>query len=243
MIVKTLAADETHLHVLRLAQFDSLTEEELAHCYGVLLSPEERVRQKRPSPESKRREILLTRALVRTALSRYADVDPRDWRFGVSPAGRPFIDGMKMPFDFNLAHTSGVIVCLVSGAEAVGVDVEAMTRRTDLEEVASHFFSPSESGALRALPPEERRERFYTYWTLKEAYIKARGLGLALPLDGFWFALDGAAPAISFDSRIPDDPAAWRFECRPLSEEHLCAVALKTPSPLYLRVIEDPLQG
>ena len=239
----TLAADEAHLHVLRLAQFEHLSEEELTHRHGVLLSPEERARQKRPIPESKRREILLTRALVRTVLSRYADVDPRDWRFGASPGGRPFIAGLKMPFDFNLAHTSGVIVCLVSGAEAVGVDVEAMTRRTDLEEVAAHFFSPAENDGLRALPAEERRERFYLYWTLKEAYLKARGLGLALPLDAFRFSLDGAAPAISFDPRISDDPAAWQFESRLLSEEHLCAVALKMPSPISVRVIEDPLRG
>jgi 4'-phosphopantetheinyl transferase len=234
-----ILAGEAHLHVLRLARFDHLSEEELAHCYGVLLSPEERARQKRPTLESKRREILLTRALARTVLSRYADVDPRDWRFGTSTNGRPFVADPKMSFDFNLAHTAGVIVCLVAAAEGVGVDVETMTRRTDLDEVAAHFFSPAENEALRHLPSEERRERFFTYWTLKEAYIKARGLGLTLPLDAFWFRIGDAAPAIAFDERISDDPAAWRFDCFRLSEEHRCATALKGGSGLKIQVIED----
>jgi 4'-phosphopantetheinyl transferase len=234
-------AGEAHLHVLRLAQFDHLSEEELAHCYGVLLSPEERARQKRPTLENKRREILLTRALARTVLSRHADVDPRDWRFGASANGRPFVAAPKMKFDFNLAHTAGVIVCLIAAVEAVGVDVETMTRRTDLEEVAAHFFSPAENEALRALPPDQRRERFFTYWTLKEAYLKARGLGLALPLDAFWFSVGGPAPVIHFDKRISDEPSNWRFDCFRLSEEHLCTTALKGGAALQIRVIEDSL--
>src|ERR1700743_2177804 len=108
-----ILAGEAHLHVLWLARFDHVSEEELNHCYGVLLSPDERARQKRPTLESKRREILLTRALVRTTLSRYAGIDPRDWRFGVTPHGRPFISQPKIRFDFNLSHTGGMIVCLV----------------------------------------------------------------------------------------------------------------------------------
>ena len=237
-----ILAGEAHLHVLRLSRFDHLDEEELKHRYGVLLSPDERARQKRPTLEGKRREILLTRALARSVLSRYADVDPRDWRFGATANGRPYIAGPKMSFDFNLAHTAGLIVCLVAAAGAVGVDVETMTRRTDLEEVAAHFFSPAENAALRALPPEKRRERFFTYWTLKEAYLKGRGLGLALPLDAFWFSTDGAAPKIAFDERISDDPAAWRFECFRLSDDHLCATALKIDDVIRIQVIEDSLR-
>lgn len=240
-VTSNLPKGEAHLHVLRVAQFDHLGEEELTHRYGVLLSPEERARQKRPTLESKRREILLTRALARTVLSRYAEVDPRDWRFGASANGRPFVASPKVGFDFNIAHTSGVIVCLVAGTGTVGVDVEMMTRRTDLDEVAAHFFSPAENDALRALPAEDRRERFFTYWTLKEAYLKACGLGLALPLDAFWFSVDAVTPAIAFDARISDEPSAWRFRSFRLSEDHLCATAAKG-GPHEIRVIEDSLR-
>jgi 4'-phosphopantetheinyl transferase len=108
----------------------------------------------------------------------------------------------------------------------IGVDVEFQARQNDLDGLAAHYFAPSERDAMRVLPEAERRRRFFDYWTLKEAYIKARGKGLALPLDAFWFDLDGAEPAIACDSRIADEPARWRFETIALSPSHLCSVAL-----------------
>jgi len=234
--MKALFAD---LHLLRLDRFTHLPEEVLLDRYGALLSPDERERQMRPTIEKRRREVLLTRALVRSVLSSYTGADPRDWRFGVGAHGRPFVEGL--PFDFNLAHTEGMIVCLVSDSPSPGVDVEFMFRRGRLDEVAEHFFAPSECADLRRMIEAEKRRRFFTYWTLKESYIKARGLGLALPLDAFWFALEGDRPVIAFDHRIEDDPAAWRFETLALSGDHLCSVALKASAPTAIQLIEAPL--
>ena len=166
--------------------------------------------------------------LVRTALSHHGGIDPRDWSFGAGEHGRPFIAGPVQPdLDFNLTHTEGMIVCLVASIPGAGVDVEFLPRRNDTAGVARHFFAPQEQAGLP--------ERFFDYWTLKEAYIKARGKGLALPLDGFWFDISGAEPVIAFDERIPDDPARWRFQTLSLSPEHLCSVALPIgagPKPL-----------
>ena len=211
---------EAHLHVLRLDDFAGHSEEALLERYGGLLSEEERERQARPSLQGRRREILLTRMLVRTRLSLYAEIDPKEWRFGVGERGRPFIADPVPPcfLDFNLTHTTGMILCLVAPVAGIGVDVEYLPRRNDTAAIASHFFAPQEQAGLG--------DRFFTYWTLKEAYIKARGKGLALPLDGFWFDLDGDEPAISFDDRIDDDPALWRFDSLELSADHLCSVAL-----------------
>lgn len=225
------------LHVLRLSCFDGQSEEELVEQFGGLLTPEERVRQQRPTIEKRRREVLLTRALVRTVLSSYTGADPLSWRFGAGEHGRPFIDG-PAEFDFNLSHCEGMIVCLVAKAPMLGVDVEFMPRRGRLDEVAEHFFAAPECAALRAVPEAEKRRRFFTYWTLKEAYIKARGTGLALPLDAFWFEVAGEKPAIAFDARIDDDPCNWRFESLALSEDHLCGIALKTRETVVLRMIE-----
>lgn len=224
------------LHVLRLSRFDGLSEADLLDRFGALLSPEERQRQARPTIEKRRREVLLTRALVRTVLSGYTGADPLSWRFGAMARGRPFCEGL--PFDFNLSHTEGMIVCLVADVPMPGVDVEFMPRRGQLDEVATHFFAPAECADLSAVPEEEKRRRFFTYWTLKEAYIKAKGDGLALPLDAFWFDLAGGKPSIAFDHRIADDPAAWRFESLALSDDHLCGIALKTAVAPVLRVIE-----
>lgn len=211
-----LGRRDAHLHVLRLEKFADSTEESLLNRFGGLLTKEERDRVARPSLPTRRREVLLTRMLVRTTLSRYADVEPRDWRFSVGERGRPFIDHPSL--DFNLSHTEGVIVCLVAAIPGIGVDVEFLHRKNDTGRVADHFFSPHEKAGLP--------ERFFDYWTLKEAYIKARGKGLALPLDGFWFDIFTPEPMISFDERIPDDPSLWRFETVALSERHLCSVAL-----------------
>ena len=224
------------LHLLRLDRFGEITEEALLDRYGGLLSPEERQRQARPSLAKRRREVLLTRALVRSVLSSYTGADPCDWRFGMGERGRPFVEGL--PFDFNLAHTEGLIACLVSDAPSPGVDVEFMSRRGKLDEVAQHFFAQPECEDLLRTGEAGKRRRFFDYWTLKEAYIKARGLGLALPLDAFWFTLTGDRPTISFDHRIEDDPAAWSFETLELSADHLCSVALKTAEPRELRLIE-----
>ena len=229
------------LHVLRLSRFDGRSEMELVEQFGGLLTPAERERQARPTIEKRRREVLLTRALVRTVLSGYTGADPLSWRFGAGEHGRPFIEGAA-DFDFNLSHTEGMIVCLVAKAPMLGVDVEFMPRRGRLDEVAEHFFAASECAALRAVPEGEKRRRFFTYWTLKEAYIKARGTGLALPLDAFWFAVEGEKPAISFDARIEDDPAAWRFESLALSQDHLCGIAVKTTEMPTLRMIEADLR-
>jgi 4'-phosphopantetheinyl transferase len=107
---------------------------------------------------------------------------------------------------------------LVSATRGIGVDVEYLPRKNDTAGIASHFFAPQEQAGLA--------ERFFDYWTLKEAYIKARGKGMALPLDGFWFDLSGDEPMISFDDRIPDNPVLWRFETVSLSKDHLCSAAL-----------------
>ena len=229
---------DTDLHVLRLSRFDGQSEAELVEQFGGLLTPEERERQVRPTIEKRRREVLLTRALVRSVLSGYTGADPLSWRFGTAEHGRPFLDGPAVGFDFNLSHTEGMIVCLVSQTPMPGVDVEFMPRRGQLDEVADHFFAASECAALRAQPEAHRRRRFFTYWTLKEAYIKAKGSGLTLPLDAFWFDVERDKPTIGFDHRIQDDPAAWRFESLALSDQHLCGIALEAPEAPVIRVIE-----
>src|SRR5262249_30001884 len=87
---------------------------------------------------------------------------------------------------------------------------------------------PIEVASLSRIPPSERADRFLSYWTLKEAYIKARGMGLALALDGFWFDLDGPSPRACFTERCPDDPARWRFRQYAPTSEHKLAVAAST---------------
>jgi 4'-phosphopantetheinyl transferase len=202
--------------------------------YAPLLDDDERARAARFVFPRHRDAFTIAHALVRCALSRYAAVPPAAWRFVANEHGRPRVHpslaGALDGLDFNLSHADGIAVVLI-GRGALGVDVEPLARRAPLE-VADRYFAPAEVRALAALPPAERPRRFLEYWTLKESYIKARGLGLALPLDAFAFDLDGGPrPRISFVPPIDDDGARWWFtHLRPTGRD-LMAVALRDAQP------------
>ena len=216
---------------------DDLTDPALLTAYRALLSPDEIARNRRFVFPKGRHEHLVTRALVRTTLSAYRPaVDPRAWEFVANPYGRPEVARPtgQAAIRFNLSHTDGLIVCLLAADREIGVDVEDTTRANiGLVEIADRYFSPTEVAALGALPEAARPDRFFDYWTLKESYIKARGLGLQLPLDQFSFHLGahqrgaGDPIRISFGPGIDDDPATWQFSLRRLSARHRLAIAIR----------------
>jgi 4'-phosphopantetheinyl transferase len=223
-----LPAGEVHLWYL-LPDVVAAAAPSLFDAYEALLAPDERARKDRYHFEHSRREYLLTRALVRATLSRYAAVAPAAWTFRQNSYGRPEIDAEEHRWiHFNLSNTRGLVAILVARDLEVGVDVEDTERNGDSVGVADRFFSPFEVAALHALPEAQRRGRFFDYWTLKEAYIKARGMGLAIPLDQFSFLLEQAPPVrIAFDPRLGDDAAAWQFEQLALSPRHRAAAAVR----------------
>ncbi|WP_437541549.1 4'-phosphopantetheinyl transferase superfamily protein [Sorangium sp. So ce367] len=210
---------------------DSARDDALLEAYHRLMAPDEAAQQARFLFAENRHEYLLTRALVRTVLSKYANVAPEAWSFVRNEFGRPQIAGPPgvPPIRFNLSNTRGLIACLVALDRDVGVDVEDTERASSAVDIADRFFSPGEVTALRALPPERQRARFFEYWTLKESYIKARGMGLAIPLDQFSFHLDdGPTIGISFDPRLGDDRSAWQFALYQPSARHTMAAAIRS---------------
>jgi len=182
--------------------------------YLPLMSRDEHERMARLVFERDRQRFLLTRALVRNMLSRYAPVKPADWQFIANAHGRPeILDAPAGVPDlrFNISHTDGLIACAVTIGREVGVDVEHVNRRLT-QDVATRFFAPAEVAHLQSLTEDEQDRVFFDYWTLKEAYIKARGFGLSLPLADFAFHLaPGTMPSITFEPSLPDDPASWQF--------------------------------
>jgi 4'-phosphopantetheinyl transferase len=158
--------------------------------------------------------FLVSHLLVRKALSHYSDLPPGAWRFTNDEHGKPLIDRAAQPvsLSFSLAHTAGLAVVGVARGIAIGVDVERAGRRVDAAGLSRRFFSPEEAAALASRPPGRLEEQFPLYWTLKEAYIKALGLGLSHPLDSFAFHLTGENPyRIAFSAVDPQDPEKWRF--------------------------------
>ena len=181
--------------------------------YRGLLSADERAREGRFYFDADKERFVIGRALVRLQLSRYLGGDPRQWSFVTNEHGRPELvaPGERAPLGFNVSHTRGMVACALAATHDVGVDVECVDRALT-HDVAHRFFAPSEVSALHALPIAEQPRAFFDYWTLKEAYIKARGMGLAIPLGDFAFVLrPPAAPAITFVDGFDDDPGRWQF--------------------------------
>jgi len=200
--------------------------------YRAILPEDERLAADRFYFESGRRQALITRALVRVALSRYCGLQPEEWRFVRDERGRPHVAPDMRPAGlpaFNLSHTRGLIACAVTGAGAIGADVEQVEQRRSSLTIADRYFAATESAALEALPLAEQTDRFFHYWTLKESYIKARGKGLAIPLGDFAFAFEGECGlSVTFEPSLQDAPENWRFWlCRP-SPEHVAAVCVST---------------
>ncbi len=189
---------------------DLLAQERALHC-AELLADDERVRSRQFRFERHRREYLATRALVRSALSRHRPLPPADWRFARNVYGKP----RTVPacgLGFNLSNSPRLVVCLVARNAAVGVDTEPFERAAQIAELAPEVFSPPELAEFELLQGHERLERALSLWTLKESYIKARGMGLALPLDRFSFLFgEGASARLVTDPSLGDDPRRWQF--------------------------------
>lgn len=203
--------------------------------HAALVTEDERDRYERFRFERDRRLFLVTRLLVRAVLSRYASLASADWRFAVRAHGKPYVAHPRLtpPIHFNVSHTAGLVACVVSVAhETVGVDVERTHALADAIPVAERYFAVSEVQALRALPVAEQARRFIAYWTLKESYIKARGLGLGLPLEQFAFRVDEGVDdgriRVDFDPRLTDDPTRWRFSLLDMSSQHVVSVGADT---------------
>ena len=169
-------------------QDEHITDSPLIHLYHQYLSDEESKQQKRFHFEKHKHQYLITRALVRSVLSLYDDnISPEAWEFKSNAYGKPYISNTNscLPLCFNLSHTENFIVLAVSLSCDVGIDVEYLPRHGAMEEIAESFFSKAEVIELKKLPKEQQKQRFYDLWTLKEAYIKACGMGLSIPLNHF----------------------------------------------------------
>ena len=212
-------------------------DRDLLGSYERLLSREESARHRRFLRERDRDLFLVAHALVRTTLSRYCSVSPSAWEFEMGERGRPEISGpVDAGLRFNLSHTPGRAVCAVARGRAIGVDVERLSRVTQPLLIADRFFAPAERAALRALPESQQHQRFFELWTLKESYIKARGLGLAIPLAQFWFAEPEREPIeISFAPELHDDPRPWQFRMVERGREYAMAVAVRQAAPISCR--------
>jgi 4'-phosphopantetheinyl transferase len=230
-----LAPGEVHVWVARLEGAADLPR--LAGYRNWLDEPEQR-RLDRLATAALKAEFLLTRALCRETLSRYADVAPPDWRFELNAYGKPSIAAPAVPLalKFNLSNARTIVACAVTVDAEVGIDIEPWKQPQDALPISPQVFSAAELRALRDCDPGERSRRFHELWTLKEACVKACGQGLSM--DPALIAIDPRAVPIRATSVPPMayDAARWHFEQLDVGPDHLLAVAVAGSEPGKPRV-------
>jgi 4'-phosphopantetheinyl transferase len=183
-----------------------------------MLSDDERRRAAGFHFERDRSRFIVTRAYLRILMGHYLQKEPTEIKFSYGPNGKPFLAGEgAVDLRFNLSHSHGLAVYAVTNGREIGVDLEYNSENMDIEAIAERFFSAQESAALKSLPDHEKSKAFFACWTRKEAYIKARGEGLSVPLDSFSVSLIPGKPAELLD--VQGDPEISRWSLMELVPE------------------------
>jgi 4'-phosphopantetheinyl transferase len=199
-----LAPSEVHL-------WQSKLDESLADCLKHLLSADEISRADRFHFAKDRNHFVAARGLLRTLLSTYSGINPEELEFSYAEKGKPSLNETQQGgINFNLAHSHGRAIYAFSHGREVGVDLEYIREELAGEEIAERFFSHREIEMLNGVPAELKKEAFFNCWTRKEAYIKARGEGLSMPLDEFDVSLvPGAPAALLLNHKEPEEVTRW----------------------------------
>ena len=201
----TLAGDDVHVWRAPL----DLPPARVAELRRAL-SDDEAQRADRLRFDHLRAHAVVSRGLLRTILSRYLRLAPHQLVFRANAFGKPALASPDTAGElhFSVAHSGGLVLYAFARAHPVGVDLEQIRADLDYELIAATVFSAQERAVLRALPQELQGAAFFACWARKEAYIKAHGAGLSLPLDRFTVAFAPGQPARLLSSDH-DDPARW----------------------------------
>jgi 4'-phosphopantetheinyl transferase len=197
----SLAKSDVHIwfvHLLEMSQhIDSLFK---------ILAQDEVARAAQFRFESDRNEYIVARGILRHILSSYVGFGPNRLQFCYSVCGKPAlaVEWGGDQIAFNVSHSCGVVVYALAKARQVGVDLEYTNRCIESDQIAERFFSPREASLLRQSPAQEKQRAFFSCWTRKEAYVKARGEGLSVDLRGFDVTFAPGEP-VSLLS-VADDP-------------------------------------
>jgi len=200
-----------------------------------VLSPDELERSERYRFDQHRNEFILTRAVLRNVLALYTAQSAESLSFDYSAQGKPALKNGPADLRFNVSHTEGLAVLALVRDREIGVDAEKIRPQPDAQKLAKRFFSPREQSFLEKLSGDELQRAFFRCWTHKEAYIKAKGEGLSIPLNAFDVSLEEDHPPRLVGTR-PDPTEAERWTLYDLSIGQGYAAALavanapKTPA-------------
>lgn len=193
------------------------------------LSAQEIQRAERFHFEKDRIRYIVAHGCLRDILSRTLQCEPEQLDFDANPYEKPILKDHTL--EFNLSHSGDFTLIAVARGNKVGIDVERIRSDIELENIANRFFSTNEFTELMSLPTEQKTSAFFSCWTRKEAYIKAQGLGLSLPLESFDVSISPNEPAILRATR-PDAHEAnrWALFSLDVDPEYAAALAVEGPA-------------
>ncbi len=240
----SLPSDEVHVWLASL----NISSRTCASYYDTLLSPDERARADRLRFSHLREAFIAARGLLRILLGRYLDMPPANARFSYNEQGKPQLAPTAdaslndVNLHFNLSHSESLALYAITRIGPVGVDVEHLYPLEDMHHLVARFFSAREQAAFNTLPAHQKPLAFFTCWTRKEAYSKARGEGLTLPLTQFDVSLKPGTPArLLADRQNPDAVSTWSLHDLPPIPGYTAALAIKGTGPIIkMRQIEHP---
>lgn len=221
-------ADALDVHVYVAPVSAASSESDRRRDEG-LLSDEEREKWKSFRRDSDRDLYVVSHALLRRALSLHSSILPEDWRFVREEHDRPVLAPLHgSALRFSLTHTIGLAACAITKSVEIGLDAEDTSRIVAIDDVAKVVFDVEELENLAGLGLVERKRRFFELWTLKEAYLKARGFGLSRDprLLGFRLGESGQVN-VRFDPFLADDPSRWSFAFAASSGQYCLAAAIR----------------
>jgi 4'-phosphopantetheinyl transferase len=220
----TLDLGEIHVWRVSLAQTESCLQ-----SLQQTLSTDERAKADRFRFPKDRSQFIVSRGALRAILSRYLNISSHILRFDYNPYGKPslIVTQGGNTLRFNLSHSRGMALIALTKNRDIGVDIEGINQKFSCLEIAQKFFSPLESSVLRSLPEHLQATAFFTCWTRKEAYIKAVGKGLSIPLNKFDVSLAPGEPAALLNvEENPEEASKWSLiELFP-SSDMVAAVAV-----------------
>lgn len=218
---------EVHIHCVYLAT-------EAAHY----VSPDERLSAERLLDTHKRSLFIASHSLLRTILAGYLGSQPEELLFHVGEHGKPTLSGSDATLHFNVSHSGSMFILAVAADREVGVDIEHIRGDTPFADMARLAFSPQEQAELFAFPDHLQRSAFYRCWTRKEAYLKASGMGFALPSNSFNVSL---SPETPISLIAPSDLSQWSLQDIHAPEGYIAALAVQGAIPIIRYIRTHPL--
>ena len=218
---------------------DNIRHEKTLSAYRSVLSAEELQHYLRFNHDEDRHNYLVSHALLRNVLSKYADIEASCWQFSSGEHGKPYlVRAAGVPgLTFNLTHTRGLSACVISLDRSVGIDAEHTRRKNKLDGIARRMFAEQELDVMSV--SSDSQQFFYYLWTLREAYVKALGTGLSGSSKKFYFDVNmqnlGAEIKAS-DAEVALE--AYGFKLYLPTPEHVLAVAFESPQSMDIRYLE-----